>query len=80
VQGEPAPHWPVVLQVSTSLPEQRVVPGSQTPTQAPSTHAWIAHETGADHCPPSPHVWTPLFEHCFVPGAQTPAQAPLTHA
>jgi hypothetical protein len=70
----------VLLHVSTALPVHRVASGAHTPMHAPSTHAWIAHETGADHCPPSSHVCTPLFEHCFVPGVQTPAQAPLTHA
>ena len=39
VHVEGAPHCPVVLHVSTSLFEQRFVPGAHTPTQAPSTHA-----------------------------------------
>ena len=39
VHVEGAPHCPVVLHVSTSLFEQRFVPGAHTPTHAPSTHA-----------------------------------------
>jgi hypothetical protein len=35
------PHWPVASQVCAPLPEQRVVPGTQTPVQAPAAHAKV---------------------------------------
>jgi hypothetical protein len=33
------PHWPLELQVCAALPEHCVVPGTQTPVQAPAAHA-----------------------------------------
>jgi hypothetical protein len=35
------PHWPVASQVCAPLPEHRVVPGTQTPVQAPAAHAKV---------------------------------------
>lgn len=57
-----------------------LVPGVHTPWQAPPTHAWFEHVTGALQVPLELHVCTPLFEHCVVPGTQTPVHAPFTQA
>ena len=71
---------PVALHVWTPLPEQRVVPGAQTPVHPPETHACDPHGAGVPHVPVVLHVSTPLPEHCVVPGVHTPWHMPPTHA
>jgi hypothetical protein len=78
--ADPFCQAPLESQVCGTSPLHCLVPGVQTPVQAPLTHAWLVHVTGALHVPLELQVWTPLPEHCVVPGTQTPVQEPLTHA
>jgi hypothetical protein len=50
-----------------------VLPGAQTPVQAPFTQACAPQDTGVPQLAPVPHVCTALFpEHCVAPGLQGP--------
>jgi hypothetical protein len=66
--------------VRTPLPEHCVVPGVQTPVQAPATHAAFEHGIALLHVPVRSQVCTPLPEHRVAPGLHTPVQVPLTQA
>ncbi len=57
-----------------------VVPGEQTPTQAPPTHADELHSVVVvPHCSFEPHVRYPLLVvlHSFEHAVQTPVHTPL---
>jgi hypothetical protein len=49
--GVVEPHVPLELQTSVLLPEHRVAPGVQTPTQLPFEHAWLVHDVGDPNVP-----------------------------
>jgi hypothetical protein len=57
-----------------------VVPGGQTPVQAPATQAWFEHAVGSLQVPIAVQVSTPLPEHWVAPGLQTPMHAPAMQA
>jgi sulfur dioxygenase len=68
------------VQVRTPLPVHCVVPGVQTPVQAPDTQAAFEHACAADHVPVASHVCTASPEHRVEPGTHAPVHAPMTHA
>lgn len=78
--GEAAPHCPPDEHVWTPFPEHCFVPGTQTPVQAPPTHADDTHCVGAPHWPLASQVMIPLVEHPVESGVQTPMHAPFAHA
>ena len=72
------------MHVCTPLPEHWVDPGTQTPEQAPLTHADETHAVAEPHWPFALHVCTPLFEQRFAPAlvdrahpAEVPGEVPL---
>jgi hypothetical protein len=76
--GIAVPHWPVLPQVCTPLPEHCIAPVVQLPEhwppeQSPPAHAW----GGLLHTPLAPHVATPPDTHSVWPGVHEPPQAPL---
>jgi hypothetical protein len=62
------------------LPEHCVVPGTQTPVQAPAAHAAFVHGCAVPHVPVKSQVCTASPEQRVAPGVQTPVQAPDTQA
>jgi hypothetical protein len=58
------------------LDEHCVLSGTQVPTQAPATHAWLVHVTGLPQAPVGPQVSTPFPTHWVAPGTQA-AQPPF---
>jgi hypothetical protein len=66
--------------VRTPLPEHWVVPGVQTPVQAPAEHAAFVQGCAIPHVPVTSHVCTASPEQRVAPGVHTPVQVPFTHA
>jgi hypothetical protein len=66
--------------VRTPFPEHCVVPGVQTPMQAPAEHAAFVHGCAVPHVPVRSHVWTASPEQRVEPGVHAPVQVPVTHA
>ena len=57
------PQRPLLLQVSTALPEHWVAAGAHTPVHAPFTQAELVHAVAVAHWPFEPQACTPLPEH-----------------
>jgi hypothetical protein len=66
--------------VRTPLPEHCVVPGVQTPMQAPAEQAAFVQGCAAAQVPVASQVCTASPEQRVAPGLHTPVHVPVTHA
>jgi hypothetical protein len=94
-QATALPHWPMMSQVCTPLPEHLVAPGTQTPWHDAVVLLGTqpkGQSEGGPQVPFAEQVSTPWVRppsspvaHCLVPGAQTPVHdavlpVPVTQA
>jgi hypothetical protein len=76
-QSTGGPHCPFVPQVSTPFAEEHcLLPGSQTPTQAPLTQACPEQGAPSLQVPVASQVWTICPLHWVFLGVHVPEHAP----
>jgi hypothetical protein len=56
VHGAGGPQLPVMVHVTTLLPEHSRSPGPHKPVHTPPMHTWWVQGAGTPHCPMASHT------------------------